>query len=209
VGGGTTGGGSGGGVSGVCDGLAEDACAATPGCVVDRCIECSCTPVFLGCRTSAEPQHECPPVDCVGPTCCHAQSDCGSTVDLVCLAPGGTLGCPICMQGTSTCTVDTDCGGGLICDPIACSCNNATACVPGCSTGQCPEGQECGNGAHPRCVAQGCNAAYPCPAAFDCQSNQCVRRQCNVDADCGDHGLLYCVDGACYSSLGACTPQPL
>jgi hypothetical protein len=196
---------SGGGSGQSCDGLDEDTCLATSGCVVDSCFTCSCSPTYLGCRSPGEKAHECPPVGCASPVCCHDQPECGAQFGFICLAPGGTLGCPICMMGGGTCNADTDCGGGQICQPIACACDGSKQCVPGC-TSDCPQGEACDNSDHPRCVPQGCNAANPCPRAFDCVMSACARRPCQTDADCG--AALYCVDGSCYDSLGQCTVQP-
>jgi len=41
-----------------------------------------------------------------------------------------------------------------------------------------------------------------CPSNFACLGSVCIRQTCKVDADCDD----FCVDGACYPALGACTP---
>jgi hypothetical protein len=71
TGGGSTAGGSGGsgGIGEGCGLLEEAQCAVTAGCKVNRCVLCTCAPVFIGCiDENATPQ--CPLVNCRSPDSC-------------------------------------------------------------------------------------------------------------------------------------------
>jgi hypothetical protein len=100
------------------------------------------------------------------------------------------------------CTSDAECGGGsMICDLPTCSCTNTKTCTQGCNTAaDCKTGEAC-DGTH-RCVPQPCGS---CPAHFVCMSGGCQRQTCASDAACGSG---YCVDGACYDTLGMCSFLP-
>jgi hypothetical protein len=149
----------------------------------------------------------CPAVGCVSPQCCQLANGC--TGLQVCVVPGQSLGCPICMMVQSTCNADTDCGMGQICDSVACACSPATACTDGCSnTNTCPDGQVCGTGPHPRCQPVTCAGGAPCPLGFECGNVSCLRKTCTADADCGSPGVLFCVEGQCYRSQGTCEIPP-
>jgi hypothetical protein len=97
----------------------------------------------------------------------------------------------------------------MICEVAACACSGQKECTPGCAgASDCGEGQVCG--ADHRCTAQACYDGT-CPSGFDCVipftgPPTCQRRNCANDAACG--GGSYCVDGACFGSLGTCSPLP-
>lgn len=123
-----------------------------------------------------------------------------------CAPPGTPWSCGTCQVDPGDCTDDAQCSTGQTCNPIACSCQSATRCGPGCaSNADCSDGQECSGGTHPRCVALHCLQASECGAGFDCLSAVCVRRSCAADADCGG---AYCVTGQCHRGLGECR-QPV
>ena len=183
-----------------CRGLSLAECRRRPDCAADVCFLCSCRPVFEQCRKVTEPPYDCPLLDCPQPPCCQAQSDCAGIGD--CVPPGSDApACGVCNQDPGNCTMDADCPRGQICEPIPCSCEGRSHCVPGCTKDtDCPVGSVCGQGDHPRCEPQPCDADRPCPEDFDCTGGACQRRACTQDLDC-DH---YCVLGACYDGYGAC-----
>ncbi len=187
-----------------CVGLDEATCRATKGCAADTCMECSCTPTFVGCRAASAPPVECPALGCLQPLCCHSNADCPMGA-LFCIAPGASPGGGPCFMPTP-CKVDGDCaqqGPTWICAIATSACGPAAmGCVPGCSRDMdCPEGDVCRNDHH--CVARPCMSAHDCPAEFACVGGGCARLACNSDGDCG---AGYCVEGACYTSLGVCEP---
>jgi hypothetical protein len=199
-----------------CSLLAEDICRARKECIADYCIECSCKPVFVGCRAPAAPKTRCPGLGCASPTCCQSQSECPTLAPL-CIAPGEFSGCGICTP-TPVCQSDSDCqaidGGfgpiGHTCDDPklygecgSCS-GSGKACISGCSSNDnCPEGQACTATHH--CVGKACASAADCPQDFECASDHCQRTPCTVDGDCP---IGFCVKGACYGSFGTCMPAP-
>jgi hypothetical protein len=101
------------------------------------------------------------------------------------------------------CTTDAECaarGAGMICEPLACSCIDSRACVPGCTDDTvCAEGTHCDLAAA-RCVPTPCPTGTECPTNFACGGGTCARTTCTTDAACDG----YCVLGACYSSAGEC-----
>jgi len=183
------------------------ACRARPDCVVFTCVECACTPVFVGCGAVGDPAPQCPGLGCSMPVCCHHDLDCQS-VGGECQVPPIDQGCGVCFMGPSSCTSDADCGTGEICDTAPCACPNGMdgppkSCQQGCSTGTpCSEIEVCGadDRCHPRPCDASCTGNYLC----DPSSETCVRIPCNLDSDCAD----YCVDGACSMYVGQCV-QPV
>jgi Cys-rich repeat protein len=241
-----------------CAGLSESACNANPACRADYCLECSCTPTFVGCALSTAPKTACPGLgcdpacgcnaldekgciaaesslgctpfycpDCHGgqsfvsclapnqgagacggacPAGCRSMSDC--TGGQECVAPGASPGCGVCMVGTD-CATDAQCPSGQVCDTAPCVCTNSgRTCIAGCkSSAECGEGQSCTTTHH--CAPTPCTGVAQCPTNFTClftpAGGQCTRRACTSDADCAG---AWCVDGACYGSLGMCTYPP-
>ncbi|MEZ4400710.1 MAG: hypothetical protein R3B06_11865 [Kofleriaceae bacterium] len=193
-----------------CAGLDQATCAATAGCAVDLCAGCLCDALYNGCRDAATLPAECPVLGCpISTTCCRSTADCGG---LQCATPDDPPGCGICQDVPSTCTTDLDCqvatsagiGGVPICEPVACACNPASACVPGCvDDSTCGEAEAC-DVPSGRCRPQTCDAATPCPLDFDCAAGACVRRTCTDDTACDN----FCVEGACRGALGMCTMPP-
>jgi hypothetical protein len=57
-----------------------------------------------------------------------------------------------------------------------------------------------------RCIPRTCASQADCPDLFACVPEKvCAREKCTSDDDCGPGA---CVNGACYNSLGTCTPPP-
>jgi hypothetical protein len=185
-----------------CTGKNESTCKSTPACVADYCPK-GCVPVFVGCRSTTSPMPSCPEPGC---TACRSRQDCPSTQPLACVEPGEPLcGGPACML--PPCNSDAFCqanGGGsnMVCDFPTCDCHGMKVCIPGCSSpSDCVAGQTCSTSHH--CVPIPCGA---CPTHFICgASGFCDRQPCTTDADC--HGG-FCVNSACYDSLGVCSPIP-
>jgi len=196
--------GCGGGASGAdCAGLALDDCRLAPGCKVDACEGCSCTPQYRGCIAASRPQAECPALGCPSPQCCGEQADCPDTT--ACAPPGTALGCGACNIEPNSCADDAACkaqSATAICAPIPCSCDGNNACTQGCTDDTtCAEGARCDLATN-RCRATACDDAGDCPANFACADQQCTRMTCTEDAACAG----YCVEGSCYSGLGECRP---
>jgi hypothetical protein len=191
------------GVSDPCTGLELEACRSEPGCVADTCLECSCAPVFVGCRLAADDAHACPELGCAQPECCRTEDECTG---------GGQctfepVGCGACMPGPGDCTTDHDCTGVDVCDPITCSCEGARRCGPGCETTGCAVGLVCDTTTH-RCAEQPCGSSNePCPPNFSCTFPEggCLRTSCTTDEHCP---AGYCVLGLCQESLATCFIPP-
>src|SRR5687767_3267334 len=82
------------------------------------CLECSCDPVFEGCRAPEAPVTDCPDLGCPQPLCCQSDADCagGGTT---CAPPGTDPGCGVCFPDPGNCATDEDCTvAGEICEPI-------------------------------------------------------------------------------------------
>jgi hypothetical protein len=172
--------------------------------VADFCTLCSCTPRFQACRAAAAPKSQCPLVNCMQPLCCHDVSEC--TAAMLCQAPGESLGCGVCQQGSALCVADSDCPTWAICQPLPCACTpGATECVAGCPATPCAIGESCDFTAH-RCHPLPCTSSNDCPRAFACAAGACARKTCSGDADCGSGA--WCVKGSCYDSLGQCGYPP-
>jgi hypothetical protein len=140
---------------------------------------------------------------------CHNHHECENGAR--CLAPGEFRGCGICQPFEDECERDGDCGGELICAAAQdedCPCNPVMICQPGCGGGStCGTGERCADG---HCVPQRCGPEL-CPRHFRCQpvegfGDGCVRQPCLTEDTC-DGG--FCVNGACYPTLGTCAlPVP-
>jgi hypothetical protein len=174
-------------------------CRLRPDCAADLCLECSCTPVFKGCRENTDPPAQCPDLNCPQPECCRATSECDGAQ---CDPPGASTGCGQCAPDPGDCARDGDCPSGAICDPIPCSCIGNLACTAGCAQpADCGEGKTCDPGNdHPRCLATACSGTTPCVDNFDCTNGACARRPCSADPACE----RFCVRGSCYAGLGLC-----
>ena len=194
-----------------CATLSEGACRTQAHCTADYCFECSCTPVFVGCRDLRAAAHVCPGLGCAQPFCCNQNSDCPKGSFFECLAPGMDPGCGICDPGAG-CTSDNDCQRGaaipFVCGIAPCSCSGR-GCIAGCmSDAQCAEGESCESDHH--CRAKLCSSDADCPSTFQCDLSDdspstCVRRTCTRDEECGAN---HCVNGGCYTSLGQCVVPP-
>jgi hypothetical protein len=184
---------------GACDTLDEGACRRREDCATDTCLECSCDPVFHGCRELAAAPATCPELDCLQPSCCHTTDECKAGL---CAPPGTPTGCGICFIVEDPCVDDSECdpaGTGQICQPVPCACSGEKECVAGCTGAtDCGEGETC-NGTTHRCEPQAC--AGGCPGNFRCDAGTCERMTCADDGDCPDG---YCVTGSCYGALGDC-----
>jgi hypothetical protein len=191
--------------------MSQTACSARTDCVADTCVECTCTPFFVGCRSHSQPQTMCPGLACAQEECCHNDSDCMPIGVTKCMVPPIILGCPICYNepAPSNCQQDSDCTTpGQICDPVPCACTTPTpmACTPGCtSDANCPEPQSCGTDF--RCHAKPCDSSCSGNYACDNTSATCTRKACASDSDCADLG--YCIDQLCSHSFGQCVSIPV
>ncbi|HEY5934729.1 MAG TPA: hypothetical protein VIU61_08840 [Kofleriaceae bacterium] len=195
--------GCGGGSSadGNCVGLALDECRLEPGCKVDACEGCSCTPSYRGCIAASRTPAECPLLGCPSPQCCDEQADCSNLTD--CVPPGTPFACGSCNSQENSCTTDGECKAQratAICEPIPCSCDGNKACTEGCvDDTMCAQGQTCDTAAN-RCQVATCDDAGDCPPNFGCDDGLCIRAICTDDTDC----VGFCVEGSCHSSLGEC-----
>ena len=134
-------------------------------------------------------------------------SDACSDQGQLCIAPGASGACGVCVVVDPECAADADCaslGAGMVCTPVlpecACGAGPVLQCRPACATvADCAAGQQCEASGH--CVATPCSADGDCPADFSCSAGACARRLCGSDAECGTG---YCVLGACYETLGHC-----
>jgi hypothetical protein len=138
-------------------------------------------------------------------SCCERDDDCSSAMFQTCAPAGAAQGCGICTVPTNPCHADSDCAGSgsnMICTQVACDCDNAMECTPGCTAAtDCGDGQTCDLSTS-RCAPTACtgSGAGACPADFECKRGHCSRLSCTTDADCDG----YCVEGACYSTAGEC-----
>jgi hypothetical protein len=185
-----------------CAGLDEQSCIANKSCTPNYCA-CGSMSTFSGCTGPGDPVPLCE----LCQASCRASGDCTNSGG-VCVAPGEQVCGGVCR---AACTADTQCITGQVCD-YGCNCGSTTGktCVATCTASSCPTGQTCGADGH--CAAIGCNTSGSCPANFDCVvpvdrgSPHCQRRACTGDTDCG--AGAFCVDGACYASLGSCQFPP-
>lgn len=135
---------------------------------------------------------------------CHNTSDCpGGEDEVMCYGPVSLAEmCIACGQG-SACTSDSQCHAGNVCSAggsgdfnVSCS-DGGTFCFPACEAdSECNYWQACTSG---HCVALPCDK---CPAYLSCTSGACAPTTCTSDKECPGG---FCVDGACFGTLGSCT----
>ncbi len=147
---------------------------------------------------------------------CRDDSDCDVKLGEFCDSPRA-IDCGICNEPYDDCGDDADCAGreGTLCQEfsVMCPCDDALDhdCLPPCtSDDECDGGRACADDGH--CVFVSCGDGYVCAETHDCSpgsgGNDCVRRTCDADPDCGVDGLR-CVQGRCHASFGTCAlPRP-
>jgi hypothetical protein len=161
------------------------------------------TPAAAGCSTSSQCQGpggpgghcQAPGIDDKG---------CGGFADIV----------------ATTCAADTDCAdagpGPQICvvDPCARVVGSdddspVHRCTAGCTTDdECSDPNDNGTRASStcqagHCVTPACASAADCLPNFACNAGACSRQPCATDSECSG----YCVDGACSTVPGMCSPD--
>lgn len=118
--------------------------------------------------------------------------------------------CGACMSAVRDCETDRACGAGNVCKEYTptCSCGDgpSSMCVPACATDMdCGDGEQC-DLTTGQCVPWSCTDGYTCPSQHDCTpgsgATDCVRRTCGTDAECAGEG--WCVNGACFDTVGVC-----
>ncbi len=118
--------------------------------------------------------------------------------------------CGACMSAVRDCETARDCTEGSVCREYTptCSCGDgpSSTCVPACDDDlDCGEGEQCDLPTG-ECVPWSCTDGYTCPAQHDCTpgagDTDCVRRACSTDAGCDGDG--WCVNGACFETVGVC-----
>ncbi len=143
-----------------------------------------------------------------GPSGCRSDADCTSSGES-CLAPGASHGCGIPCSPDRQCESAGECAEGQLCVEYVASCCGpdmpSSRCQDPCTETSCPEGERCGvDGV---CEPTPCEEGWECPEHTSCEgagdAHGCRRTTCTTDTDCAGG---FCVNGACYSSLGACTP---
>jgi hypothetical protein len=193
--------GKGGGlVGGDCADLSLFECRTTEGCQPDVCAGCFCDLSYRGCLPSSALPTPCPALGCPSAECCGTEAEC--TNGASCAPPGTDQGCGACDPTPGDCVDDAGCTPGSICEPVRCSCEGATACVPGCVTNaDCTtEGTVCDTSLS-RCVPRPCREDAACPPSFVCDGSTCARQRCTDDLDCDG----FCVLGSCFAgALGEC-----
>ena len=143
---------------------------------------------------------------CPYPNVCKISNDNPQTYnyDPTCVATGGGKGCNFnndlgcrlcggpnfsdvpCLYDPNTCTTNTDCTGGFICQ-------NGTCVRGSCTTNtDCPSGDMCMNGT---CVAAQCGDGRSCPTGYVCDNGQCSKICCTTNADCSSEST--CIDKIC------------
>jgi hypothetical protein len=176
---------------GNCNGLDQQTCDATPGCVSAFCPNCSSTPSYIGCFAEGQPQPICDPPPCPPPLQCRTMADCQQIG--FCLPPGTSA----CSDGIPpSCQSDSNCTNGTVCADTRCY---GKVCMQSCNFTGCDDGETCVND---RCVPISCGAGGTCPAHFSCAASTCVRDVCMVDGDCVGGGV--CVEQGCYNTEGTC-----
>ncbi len=150
---------------------------------------------------------------------CRNGEECSATFGY-CRDPEGTNAgnsCGICIDPErfgpdelGVCASDADCSTeGEVCAvaaPSSCFCTTTSICQSACTgANDCPLGQTCAGDGH--CVATPCSSDGDCPATHACggegEAKVCVRRVCETDAACGGGA---CVNGACFTRPGTCSP---
>jgi hypothetical protein len=185
----------GGGSSPPCSGLALADCRVTEGCAPDLCGTCFCSLAYRGCLAEGDTPDECPQLGCPGASCCTTQEQCTGPNE-TCVPPGTPQGCGACNTFPGDCMTDTDCTvANTICEPIPCSCDQESQCVPGCVDSEvpCAVGTTC-NPTTSRCTATECTVDADCPPDFECDP-VCTRKTCTDDLDCDG----FCVLGQCFT----------
>jgi hypothetical protein len=91
-----------------------------------------------------------------------------------------------CLYGPHTCTNNSQCTGGFICQ-------NGTCVTGTCiNSSDCTGGYVCSNG---NCVSGHCQTDNQCPTGFQCQDNQCTKICCDNNAQCSSDRI--CADKVC------------
>ena len=189
-----------------CHSLDEKSCAATGGaCVADYCLECSCTPTFVGCRLPTEPQTTCPGLGCAQPNC-----SCDGLSESECIASESTLGC--------TPNYCTDCEGGEIWNGCTGPNEGAPACPGVCPQMGCHDQSECSGGQE--CLAPGasagcgiCKQGDGCTSDGDCAPGEicgfdpcvCTGNGMSCGPGCSQTG---CPDGQVCNQTDHCADIP-
>jgi hypothetical protein len=201
-------------------GVAEDSgCSEGSPMCVDIAGEATC----VGCRGDSDCSDgvECTADRCTDATCEHLQLPLGAACEGgVCDGEGTAQSCVACVDDASE-GADTGCSEELPrCDtaqsPAACAtCNDASDCDDdrACTTDVCRAGA---------CEHVTLVSGTPCPDGY-CNGiagvEECVVRQCLIDADCDDHvtctvdtcEALRCAyttdDAECPDSGDACSPN--
>lgn len=142
---------------------------------------------------------------------CRGDADCDDREFESCFAPD-EANCGACQIPDVPCSDQSECDVGLLCVPFVapCACDPfAMQCVPivMCeSDADCQATELCDEGS---CAAKTCDQQmFDCPQFFDCvpdsePTDHCVRHPCAADDECGGG---FCVEGACFDSLGECSP---
>jgi hypothetical protein len=174
-----------------CAMLDEASCKSTSLCVADYCQECSCTPTFVGCRTTSATRTPCPGLGCLQPACCTglderacqaAAPSLGCTAEYCPDCQGGQryVGCAGPNEGAQACTLNC---------PILDAGTDADSCSNQCSGG--------GRGCAGRCAAGCTNGELCCPWA----GGACIP---NDAGGCTGAGGYQC---ATPTSAGVCPDQ--
>ncbi len=146
-----------------CKGKDEATCKTTASCVADYCTECSCTPTFVGCRSTTSAQTACPALGCAQPNC-----GCDGLAEQACIAAESTQGC--------TPFYCPNCNGG----------NTYQGCLaPNAGDGACP--QVCSNSCRQQTDCQGGQFCLP-PGQPLCGGACMIPPACNDDAFCQANG---------------------
>ena len=147
------------------------------------------------------------------PNSCGAEKDCKG--GQMCIAPGESIGCGMCMNVENPCTSSAVCNKGYVCKPQQCACGGESTCQPGCAIPgmnvPCAIGTFCAPTGE--CVATVCMQVEPpgadknCPPNFVCTNPgnpKCQRKPCTGSSQC--QGA--CVKGFCYDKAGFCSYPP-
>ncbi len=145
------------------------------------------------------------------------EGQCASEVScknaMMCIAPGESIGCGMCMKVETACDSDASCNPpDTICKPLKCACGGESTCQPGCKVAaDCAEGFFCAPTG--KCFEDVCKVTDPPGADKNCKPNfvcknpanpHCFRKECKASSECEG----YCVKGLCYSAPGQCSYPP-
>jgi len=159
------------------------------------CGQCSCPTMPASCTQNSECTVEHPFCEAVLGGGLSACSECVADTDCPAAHPHciNDVGIPrTCRQCTST----SECTEG------ACSSSDHT-CHPQCQTDADCQDPALTCTSAKRCEFRACPATASCPDFSTCTSaSTCQRKTCTSDSDCAGG---YCVNGACYGSLGSCS----